>query len=247
MHYTEHCKAQGIPSIYRRSPLGDDDFYYTLNEIAEHRSTVLADIEQMSVKKLSKLYEGMQRCLDILLSSLGIVIGAIPFLVIAVGIKIDSAGPVFYRQRRVGRGGKVFQMIKFRTMRRDAERMTGAVWSAAHDPRVTRVGAFLREVRLDEIPQLFNILKGQMTFVGPRPERPEFVYQFTQYMPAFDRRHDVKPGIAGLAQMMNGYDNSAKSIYRKLRWDAQYLRKRCLMTDFFILFRTVVVVLRGAI
>ena len=170
---------------------------------------------------------------------------AIPFLAIAIAIKIDSPCPIFYRQKRVGRGGSVFQMIKFRTMRHDAESATGAVWSADPDPRVTRVGAFLRELRLDELPQLLNIFKGEMTFVGPRPERPEFVYLFVQYMPAFDRRHDVKPGIAGMAQLMNSYDYSAKSIYRKLRWDAQYMRKKCLSTDFCILYRTVIAVLKG--
>ena len=242
MHYTEFCKAQ---TKHQRPPLGDDDFYHGLNQIALSYPTVLAEIEQMSIKHIPNVYQTIQRCIDTLLSCIGMLIGIIPFLAIAIAIKIDSRGPVFYRQKRVGKGGTVFQMIKFRTMRQDAERLVGAVWSVQADPRVTRVGAFLRKTRLDEMPQLFNILMGEMAFVGPRPERPEFVYQFTQYMPAFDRRHDVKPGIAGIAQLKNGYDTSSQSIYRKLRWDAQYLRKKCLTTDYRILYRTVMAVLRG--
>ena len=141
----------------------------------------------------------------------------------------------------------MFHMLKFRTMKPDAEQMTGPVWATKHDPRFTRVGAVLRRVRLDEIPQLFNILKGEMTFVGPRPERPEFVYWFIKCMPAFGRRHDVKPGIAGFAQLKSGYDNSAMSVYRKVRWDAQYLRKKGLTKDFWILYRAVIAVLRGQV
>ena len=244
MHFTEYCKAQ---HLHQGAPTEANEFYQGLNQIAKNRCTVLADIQQMSVNPIPKFYEGVQRCLDILLSCLGLVIGAIPFLAIAIAIKVDSRGSVFYRQKRVGKGGKVFQMIKFRTMRQDAESKSGAVWSGDNDPRVTGVGAFLRKVRLDEMPQLLNILKGEMTFVGPRPERPEFVYRFIQYLPAFDRRHDVKPGIAGLAQMMNGYDNSSDSVYRKLRWDAEYMRRKCLVTDFFIFYRTVMAVVKGTV
>ena len=193
---------------------------------------------------MQRLYEVAQRCTDILLSGLGLLISAIPCSVIAVSIKLDPKGPVFYRQRRVGRKGKVLQIIKFRTMTRDAESGTGPVWTVKQDPRVTCVGAFLRRLRLDELPRLFNILKGEMAFVAPRPERPEFVYQFVQYIPAFDRRHDVKPGIAGFTQLRNGYDNSPQSVYKKLRRDAEYMRKRCLMTDFCILCRTVMAVLK---
>ena len=244
MHYTEYCRTQ---IAHQGSPVGNEDFFQGLRQIAESRSAVLTDIKQQPVKLLPKHYERIQRCLDILLSCVGLVLGAIPFLVIAIAIKLDSAGSVFYRQKRVGKGGKVFEIIKFRTMRQDAESMTGAVWSAQHDPRITRLGVFLRKVRFDEMPQLFNILKGEMTFVGPRPERPEFVYRFIQYLPAFDRRHDVKPGIAGLAQMMNGYDNSSDSVYRKLRWDAEYMRRKCLVTDFFIFYRTVMAVVKGTV
>ena len=244
MHYTAYCKTQ---KAHQGAPFQANDFYRGLKRIAESRSTVLTNIRQMSVNPIPTFLKGVQRCLDMVLSGLGLIVGAIPFVVIAMVISIDSKGPVFYRQKRVGKGGNVFQMIKFRTMRQDAERTTGAVWCGDNDPRVTRVGAFLRKVRLDEMPQLVNILKGEMTFVGPRPERPEFVYRFIQYLPAFDRRHDVKPGIAGLAQMMNGYDTSSESVYRKLRWDAEYMRRKCLMTDVFIFYRTVMAVLKGSV
>jgi lipopolysaccharide/colanic/teichoic acid biosynthesis glycosyltransferase len=185
--------------------------------------------------------------LDILLSSVGILVCAIPFLVIAIAIKLDSPGRVFYRQARVGKGGEVFQIIKFRTMSDNAERGTGPVWAAVKDPRLTRVGAFLRGMRLDELPNLFNVLKGDMGLVGPRPERPEFVYWFIQYMSAFDRRHDVKPGITGLAQLKNGYDTSAASVYRKLRWDVEYIKRKCLSLDLWIIYCTVFAVLRGKV
>jgi len=244
MHYEEYCKARGV---HQASPFATRDFYQELNRIAESRATVLADIDQMTTKKLSALYEVVQRCVDILLSCLGMLVGALPFFVIAVAIKIDSRGPVFYRQARVGKGGQVFQMVKFRTMLHNAEQVTGPVWAMNPDPRATRVGTFLRKVKLDELPQLFNILKGEMGFVGPRPERPEFVYRFVQDMPAFDRRHEVKPGIAGFAQLMSGYDNSAESIYRKLRWDVRYIQKKSLKTDFCVLCRTVIAVLRGKV
>ena len=133
-------------------------------------------------------------------------------------------------------------------MKDKAERLTGPVWAAANrDPRLTHVGLFLRKVRLDELPNLFNILKGDMRLVGPRPERPEFVYWFIQYMPAFDRRHEIKPGITGLAQLRNGYDTSPESVYRKLRWDIQYIKRKCLRTDFWIVCHTLIAILQGRV
>jgi lipopolysaccharide/colanic/teichoic acid biosynthesis glycosyltransferase len=244
MHYREYCKVQGAQEL---APLGTHDFYQQLHFIAKRRATALTEIQHRVIRRCPRVYEHVQRCLDIILGVLGLIVSAIPFLAIAVAIKIDSRGPVFYRQKRVGKNGLIFEMIKFRTMTEDAEMTTGAVWAVKEDPRITRVGAWLRRLRLDELPQLFNILKGDMTFVGPRPERPEFVYQFVQHMPAFDRRHEVKPGIAGLAQIKNGYDTSPMSIYKKIRWDFEYMKRRCLMVDFAILWRTVKEVLKGNI
>ena len=244
MYYEEYCKAR---YVYQSSPLVDCDFYQDLYRIAMSRRFVLKGIEYMPFEKSSVWGAALERGLDILLSSLGILVCAIPFLVIAIAIKLDSPGRVFYRQARVGKGGEVFQIIKFRTMSDNAERGTGPVWAAVKDPRLTHVGAFLRGMRLDELPNLFNILKGDMRLVGPRPERPEFVFWFIQYMSAFNRRHDVKPGLAGLAQLKNGYDTSAASVYRKLRWDVEYIKRKCLSLDLWIIYRTVFAVLRGKV
>ncbi|MBI1926493.1 sugar transferase [Candidatus Poribacteria bacterium] len=244
MHYKEYCKAR---YVHQSSPLVDRDFYQDLNKIAMRRHTVLTDLECLPFKESSGFGAAAERCLDILLSLSGLLVCIIPFLVIAIAIKIDSPGPVFYRQARVGKQGKIFYIIKFRTMNVNAERRTGPVWAAVGDPRLTRVGAFLRKMRLDELPNFFNILKGDMRLIGPRPERPEFVYWFVRYMRAFDRRHDVKPGIAGLAQLKNGYDTSAMSVYRKVRWDIEYIKRKNLRMDVWIIFHTLVAVLRGRI
>jgi len=244
MYYEDYCRTNSIETA---APLGTGDFYAQLQRIAKRRSRALQEIAQMTTKEEPFFSAVFQRGLDIVLSLLGMCVGALPFLIIAIAIKLDSRGSVFYCQTRVGRGGQLFEMVKFRTMRQDAESNTGPVWAAKHDPRLTYVGAFLREYRFDELPQLINILLGEMTFVGPRPERPEFVYRFIQCMPAFERRHDVKPGIAGLAQLYNGYDSSPMSIYKKLRWDAVYIRKKSLTFDCVVLYRTVMAVLRGKI
>ena len=244
MHYEEYVKAQG--ELLTR-PIAGHDFYEELRRVAKSRFGVLGEIEQVRFKQPTLLNTRLSRTLDIVFSILGILACFVPMSLIGVAIVIDSPGSIFYRQRRVGKGGKIFWMLKFRTMRAGAEERTGPVWASEKDPRVTRVGRFLRDLRLDEVPQLFNILKGDMTFVGPRPERPEFVYWFTRYMPAFDRRHVVKPGIAGLAQLMNGYDSCAKSIYRKLRWDVYYIKRKCVQTDLHILWWTVIAVLQRKI
>jgi lipopolysaccharide/colanic/teichoic acid biosynthesis glycosyltransferase len=241
MHYKEFIKAQGEPL---EKPMADLNFYEDLRRIAKRRPTVLEEIERLAFRAPTAFDAGLSRMLDILLGVLGVIVCAIPVCLIGIAIFIDSPGPIFYFQRRVGKDGRVFWMVKFRTMFFNAEKTTGPIWATEKDPRVTRVGAFLRQSHLDEIPQLFNILKGDMAFVGPRPERPEFVYWFTQFMPAFDRRHAVKPGITGVAQLRNGYDNSARSVYRKLRWDVYYIKKKSLQTDLHILWRTVIPVFR---
>ena len=198
MHYEEYCRTK---NVNQSAPLVGGDFYSKLSNIALRRQTVLDEIEQIKLKRLSWLNVVVTRGLDILLSCFGLLIGAIPCAVIAVMIKMDSLGSVFYRQMRVGKTGELFEIIKFRTMFADAEMGTGPIWAATADPRRTVVGTFLRRTQIDELPQVLNILKGEMTFVGPRPERPEFVYWFTKYMPGYDRRHDVKPGLTGLLQL----------------------------------------------
>jgi lipopolysaccharide/colanic/teichoic acid biosynthesis glycosyltransferase len=159
--------------------------------------------------------------------------------IIGVLIKLTSRGPVFYYQERVGKGGKTFGIIKLRTMVCDAEASTGPVWAQENDPRVTAIGRFLRMSHLDEIPQLINVLKGEMSIVGPRPERPVFVDTFTDQIPSYVERLRVKPGITGLAQVCHKYDETVRDVRRKLAYDLLYIQKMCLMVDVAIVFLTV--------
>jgi lipopolysaccharide/colanic/teichoic acid biosynthesis glycosyltransferase len=152
---------------------------------------------------------------------------------------------VFYRQKRVGQGGKVFYCYKFRTMRKDAEADTGATWAADDDPRITRVGKFLRSSRLDEIPQLWCVLKGDMSFVGPRPERPEFVEWLSREIPYYGVRHVVRPGITGWAQIGYKYGNTVGDAREKLQYDLFYIKNASVGLDLLILFQTIKIVLLG--
>lgn len=167
----------------------------------------------------------------------------LPFIVLAV--KTGSPGPALYRQQRVGRGGKVFNCYKFRTMRTDAEADTGATWASDDDPRITPVGRFLRTARLDEIPQLWCVLKGDMHFVGPRPERPEFVEWLSREIPYYGVRHMVRPGITGWAQVQYKYGNTLEDAREKLQYDLFYIKNASLGLDLLILFQTIKIVLLG--
>jgi lipopolysaccharide/colanic/teichoic acid biosynthesis glycosyltransferase len=160
-----------------------------------------------------------------------------------LAIKLDSRGPVFYRQERVGLGGRSFQCVKFRSMRTDAESDGVARWATKNDSRVTRVGAFMRKTRIDELPQLFSVLKGEMSIVGPRPERPEFVAQLTNQIPFYELRHGVKPGVTGWAQVRFNYGGSIEDARRKHQFDLYYLKNNSLLLDLQILVETVTVVL----
>jgi sugar transferase (PEP-CTERM system associated) len=165
----------------------------------------------------------------------------IPFVIAA--IKIDSPGPAFYRQQRVGRGGKVFYCYKFRTMHQDAEVDIGPTWADDDDPRITKVGKFLRITRLDEIPQLWCVLKGDMAFVGPRPERPEFVQWLTEEIPYYGIRHLVRPGITGWAQIRYKYGNTVHDAREKLQYDLFYIKNSSIALDIFIMFQTIKILL----
>jgi lipopolysaccharide/colanic/teichoic acid biosynthesis glycosyltransferase len=169
----------------------------------------------------------------------------LPFM--ALAIKLDSRGPVFYRQQRLGRGGRVFMIVKLRSMRVNAEVGSGPQWATARDPRVTRVGRFLRKTRLDEVPQLFNVLTGQMSVVGPRPERPVFVEMLAREIPFYRSRLVVKPGLTGWAQVCYPYGSSTEDALRKLQYDLYYIRHQSLMRDLLIMVRTVgtMMTLRG--
>ncbi|HKS74661.1 MAG TPA: TIGR03013 family XrtA/PEP-CTERM system glycosyltransferase [Terriglobales bacterium] len=172
-----------------------------------------------------------------------VVLPLIPFVCLA--IKLDSSGPILYRQKRVGRGGTTFFCFKFRTMRQDAEADTGPTWAGDNDPRITRTGKFLRSSRLDEIPQLWNVFKGDMAFVGPRPERPEFVEWLTRELPYYPVRHVVRPGITGWAQVRYKYGNTVEDAKEKLQYDLYYIKNASIGLDFLIMFQTVKIVLLG--
>jgi len=164
---------------------------------------------------------------------------------IALLIKLTSKGPVLYRQQRVGLQGRIFECYKFRTMRKDAEADTGPTWASDEDPRITKVGRFLRVTRLDEIPQLWNVLKGDMAFVGPRPERPEFVEQLNKVIPYYNLRHAIRPGITGWAQTCYRYGNSVEDSKQKLRYDLYYIKNCSPAFDVWIVFNTIRTVLLG--
>jgi sugar transferase (PEP-CTERM system associated) len=196
----------------------------------------------------SRLVQSAKRLLDIAASAIGLVVGAPLMALVAIAVKLTSTGPALYRQQRVGQHGRVFTVVKFRSMREDAEVGTGAVWAAANDSRVTRVGRLLRRTRLDELPQLWSVLKGDMSLVGPRPERPEFVRQLTAQIPFYGQRHVVRPGLTGWAQVRYTYGSSVEDALEKLQYDLFYIKNLSLPLDLFIIFSTIktVITQRGA-
>lgn len=185
----------------------------------------------------------MKRSIDIALALIGMVFALPLFPFIACAIKLDSPGPLFFRQVRVGNREDLFLLYKFRTMRQDAEAVSGAVWAQENDPRITKLGRFMRKVRLDEIPQLYNVLIGDMSFIGPRPERPEFVEQLKEKVPYYSRRHFIKPGLTGWAQVRYPYGASVEDALEKLRYDLYYVKNLSPFLDTLIFFETIKVVL----
>jgi exopolysaccharide biosynthesis polyprenyl glycosylphosphotransferase len=180
--------------------------------------------------------------MDIGLALAGLVVSLPVMVAVACAIKLDSRGPALFRQQRVGENGRNFTLNKFRSMRVDAER-EGPVWAAPADPRVTRVGRWLRQLRLDELPQFWNVLMGDMSFVGPRPERPEFVERLQRQIPFYMGRHSVKPGITGWAQVRHRYAASVEDSVEKLQYDLYYIKNRSPLLDLVILLSTLQVVL----
>lgn len=193
-----------------------------------------------------RFYERLKRFADIIVSFGGIVFLAFVFPILFVGIKVTSSGPIFFRQNRIGLFGKTFQLIKFRTMYQDAEAF-GARWTVKNDKRVTPFGMFLRRTRLDELPQFINILKGEMSLVGPRPERPEFIDELEEKIPFYSRRNMVLPGITGFAQVMYPYASCVEDSLHKVGYDLYYIKHRSLFLYFKILLRTlkVVILMKG--
>ena len=231
-----HCKVQGINVVD----------YQTFWE----RENGRIDIEALQPSwliysdgfRLSPLNNFLKRTFDVV-TSLGLLLFVLPVMAItALAVRFESRGPVLYRQERTGLGGQGFTLMKFRSMRDDAER-DGIRWAANSDPRVTRVGGFIRKFRIDELPQLFNVLKGDMSFVGPRPERPFFVDQLTKQIPFYGERHSVKPGITGWAQVNYPYGASIEDAKHKLAYDLYYVKNRTLFLDLVILVHTVRVIL----
>lgn len=195
--------------------------------------------------KPSLLTRVLKRAVDLTAASLGLVLAGPAMAVVALLIRLDSRGPALFRQERVGEGERAFVLYKFRSMCADAEVETGPVWATENDPRITRVGRWLRKLRLDELPQLWNVLRGDMSFVGPRPERPHFVEQLKEQVPYYSQRHAVKPGVTGWAQVRHAYGNTVADAVEKLQYDLYYIKNMSLALDLMVLLRTVKVVLLG--
>jgi len=195
--------------------------------------------------QLAKPWEmQLKRLMDIIISAVVLTLNIPVIIITAIAVKLDSPGPIIYSQKRVGKGGKEFTIYKFRSMVQDAEKHTGAKWAEKNDPRVTKVGRFLRVSRIDEIPQFFNVLIGNMSLVGPRPERKHFVEQFVKQIPLYARRHNVKPGITGFGQLRGKYDADLDDVKTRLSLDMQYINNISLGLDIRILFQTIFLVLR---
>ena len=182
--------------------------------------------------------------IDSCLSLLSLLISVPIIIATAIAIKLDSNGPILYRQKRVGHNGKIFELIKFRSMSVDAEK-DGAEWAQENDKRVTRVGKFIRRWRIDEIPQMWNVLKGEMSFIGPRPERLEFVEILQRETPSYALRHSVRPGITGWAQVNYPYGASKEDALEKLQYDLFYIKNLSIFLDMHILLKTIKIVLFG--
>lgn len=211
----------------------------TMREIKTNPQ-IEANTIQSQYRKVQR-YEVAKRGLDIV----GATVGALPALVLIMVfgllVKIETPGKVFYSQERLGKHGKKFRLYKIRSMHDDAEK-DGAKWADQNDDRVTKIGKFIRNTRIDELPQLLNILKGEMSIVGPRPEREIFTIQFEEEIPGFSQRLNVKPGLTGWAQVNGGYDISPRE---KLEYDLYYIKNRSLRLDFKILFKTVGIIING--
>ncbi len=181
-----------------------------------------------------------------LVASAAICVAALPVMLLtALAVRCEDGGPVFYQQARVGKDGKLFNVLKFRSMRNDAEKDGKPIWAATDDPRVTRVGHWIRKLRIDELPQMLNVFRGEMSFVGPRPERAYFVEQLKEQVPYYDVRHSIKPGVTGLAQVRYQYGASVDDAVQKLQYDLYYVKNNSLFLDLLILLDTVQVVLFG--
>ncbi len=221
------------------------DFYSIVGGMARTEHLYGLPLIEVMPEPMPAWEQTTKRLVDLLVSSAVLVVGLPLWIVVGLLVRATSPGPAIYRQQRVGRHGKPFMMLKFRTMRDDAEAHTGPVWAEPDDPRYTPIGRWLRKTRLDEIPQFWNVFKGDMSLVGPRPERPFFVERLSREIPLYGRRHRVKPGITGWAQVKWKYDQSLEDVRQKVKYDLFYIENMSLRRDFQILLRTLTTALRA--
>lgn len=221
------------------------DFYQLVSGLSKTNQIFGMPLVEISPEPMPLWERTVKRTFDIIVSTLVLIV-TFPFLIlIGLTVRLDSPGPAIYRQKRVGRNEKPFIIYKFRTMVNDAERQSGPTWAQKDDPRVTRVGYWLRKLRLDELPQFFNVLKGDMSLVGPRPERAYFVEQFKNQIPLYTRRLRVRPGITGWAQVKWKYDSSLDDVREKTKFDLFYIENISLRMDAKILINTFITILKG--
>jgi sugar transferase (PEP-CTERM system associated) len=213
--------------------------------LKELRPSQLIYSGELDPPRRSLLYQNLS---NLGVAAVGLLISLPVMALTALAVRLSSPGPILYRQRRVGMGGRTFTLYKFRSMQADAEAATGAVWAAPDDPRITPVGRVIRKLRMDELPQLINVLKGEMSIVGPRPERPEFVQALTENIPYYRQRLCVRPGITGWAQINYKYGDTLEDTMRKLEYDLYYIKHMSPSLDIFIIFHTIKAMLlsRGA-
>lgn len=214
-------------------------------KLKELRPSQLIYSGELGPRRNNLIYQSI---LNKTVALIGIIVSSPLMLLTALAVRFTSPGPMLYRQVRVGLDGAPFSVYKFRSMRVDAEAATGAVWASKDDPRVTRVGRIIRKIRFDELPQLFNVFKGEMSIVGPRPERPEFVKEFSEHIPYYRQRHCVRPGITGWAQINYKYGDTLEDVVCKLEYDLYYIKNMALSLDTYIIFHTIKAMLltRGA-
>ena len=234
-------RSNGAPVSLRIIP----DMYEVISGLAKTEELYGLPLVNINPEILTIQQRFAKRLTDLAVS-LFVIVPLFPvWLIVSLAIKIESRGPVLYRQERVGQNGNVFMINKFRSMVQEAETMTGPIWAKQEDPRITNVGQFLRRFRLDEVPQFINVLIGDMSVVGPRPERPYFVQKLMEEFPYYYRRHRIRTGITGWAQIKHSYDSSLADVRQKLKYDFFYIENTSFSLDLLIMLRTVLVMISG--
>tara|TARA_R100000908_G_scaffold35437_1_gene16185 strand:+ start:6550 stop:7959 length:1410 start_codon:yes stop_codon:yes gene_type:complete len=221
------------------------DFYQLVSGLSKTNQIFGLPLVEISPEPMPLWEKTIKRMLDIIVSLVVLVVALPILLAIGIAVRLTSKGPAIYKQRRVGRNGRVFTIYKYRTMLDNAEKHSGPTWAKKDDPRVTKLGYWLRKLRIDEVPQLINVLKGDMSLVGPRPERPHFVEQFSKQIPLYTRRLRVRPGITGWAQVKWKYDTSLDDVKEKTKFDLFYIENASLRMDAKILINTIITIIKG--